>query len=94
MFKRLINFFSLYTSLVRDPRTPARAKYLPWVALIYLIFPIDIIPDIIPLLGQADDITAIIVLLWMAINSISDKEYEDHARKKKFKDAIDVTPKD
>jgi uncharacterized membrane protein YkvA (DUF1232 family) len=92
MFRHIKDFFLLYTSLAKDPRVPSRSKWLPWAALIYLISPIDIVPDLIPLLGQADDITVIITLLWIAISAISDKTYAEH-KKDKYPDAIDVTHK-
>ncbi len=91
MFRRLKDFFLLYTSLVRDPKVPGRSKWLPWIAVAYLLFPLDILPDFIPLLGQADDLTVIITLVMMAVNAISDKTYAEH-KKEKYPDAIDVTP--
>lgn len=48
----------LYSAMV-DPRTPIEAKLIAIAALIYLISPIDIIPDIIPGIGFADDAAAI-----------------------------------
>lgn len=92
MFRRIKDFFFLYTSLVRDPKVPARSKWLPWIALVYLLSPIDIIPDLIPLFGQADDITVIITLLWLAISAISTDTYKEHEKRKKYPNAIDVTP--
>ena len=32
------------------------AKALPGLAMLYLISPLDIVPDIVPLLGQLDDL--------------------------------------
>lgn len=92
MFKRLKSFITLYSSLMRDPRTPARSKYLPWMALAYFIFPLDFIPDLLPVIGQADDLTVIIMLMWLAISAISDGQYEEHRRRKKH-NAIDVKPR-
>jgi uncharacterized membrane protein YkvA (DUF1232 family) len=56
----------LVLRLVRDPRTPRRYR----VALIalgaWLAFPIDIIPDFLPVVGALDDIVlAAIVLRWV-----------------------------
>jgi uncharacterized membrane protein YkvA (DUF1232 family) len=48
----------LYNAMV-DPRTPIEAKLIAIAALIYLISPFDIIPDIIPGIGFADDAAAI-----------------------------------
>lgn len=91
MLKRLRDFVTLYSSLVKDPRTPMRSKYLPWIALAYLVFPLDIVPDLLPLVGQADDLTVIVMLIWLAVTAISDGQYEEHRRRKR--NAIDVTPR-
>lgn len=42
--------------LFRADTTPTRVKVLLVLLIIYLICPIDIIPDFIPVLGQLDDI--------------------------------------
>jgi uncharacterized membrane protein YkvA (DUF1232 family) len=46
--------------LMTDGRVPFWAKLLPLGALVYLISPIDILPDIIPVLTQLDDIGVIL----------------------------------
>lgn len=47
--------------LIRDPEVPFYLKLLPFAALVYLISPIDFISDLAPVLGQLDDLTALIV---------------------------------
>lgn len=47
--------------LVLDPQVPFYLKLLPAVAIIYLLLPIDILPDVIPGLGQLDDLTILLV---------------------------------
>lgn len=53
-------FYNWYVSLLRNP------KYR-WLAvlgaLVYLISPLDILPDIFPLLGQIDDFVILSVLI-------------------------------
>lgn len=91
MLKRLRDFVTLYSALMRDPRTPGRSRYLPWAAFAYLIFPFDIVPDLLPLIGQADDALVLIMLVWLAVSAIPDSLYAEHRRKKR-QDVIDVTP--
>jgi len=47
--------------LLRDPRVPLWTKVVPVAALLYLIWPLDIVADVIPGLGQLDDITLLLV---------------------------------
>jgi uncharacterized membrane protein YkvA (DUF1232 family) len=45
-----------------SPRTPIWVKILPVLALVYALSPLDLIPDILPVLGWIDDI----LLLWLS----------------------------
>ena len=47
--------------LMRDDRVPTWTKVIPPVALAYVLFPIDIIPDVIVGLGQLDDIAVVLI---------------------------------
>ena len=57
----------LLRRLARDPTLPRGIRLRLWFLLVYLISPIDLIPDFIPVLGYADD--AVIVAI--ALRSIS-----------------------
>ncbi|MFN2188300.1 MAG: YkvA family protein [Candidatus Promineifilaceae bacterium] len=47
--------------LVRDPEVPFYVKLIPVAALFYVLIPTDFIPDIFPVMGQLDDLTALLV---------------------------------
>lgn len=46
-------------SAVRDPAVPWTAKAVSLASLVYLILPVDVIPDFIPAIGMLDDLAAI-----------------------------------
>jgi uncharacterized membrane protein YkvA (DUF1232 family) len=47
----------------RDPRTPWYARLPALFSLIYLISPLDLIPDFIPFAGYVDDLIIVPILL-------------------------------
>lgn len=57
----------LLRRLAADPAMPRSVRWRLWLLLIYLISPIDLIPDFVPVLGYADD--AIIVAI--ALRSVA-----------------------
>jgi uncharacterized membrane protein YkvA (DUF1232 family) len=45
--------------LRRDPRVPRRAKIAIVVAIVWLISPIDLIPEFLPVIGPLDDVIVV-----------------------------------
>lgn len=45
--------------LFRDDQVPMLLKAVPLLGLIYVISPVDFLPDVIPVLGQMDDLAVI-----------------------------------
>jgi len=60
MFQNIIKEIRLAWRLLRDPRVPLWMKAIPAGAVIYVLLPIDLIPDILLGLGQLDDIALLI----------------------------------
>lgn len=57
------NLVVLFRGLLGDPRVPRSSKRWLWFALAWLISPIDLIPEFIPVAGPLDDaIVAALVL--------------------------------
>jgi uncharacterized membrane protein YkvA (DUF1232 family) len=69
--------------LVRDPRTPLPLKGLLAAALAYLVMPFDLIPDGIPILGQADDLTVLMLVLDLFIANAPADVRKDHMERAK-----------
>lgn len=53
--KQAITLFNVFA----DPKTPQYAKVIIAGALVYLVSPIDAIPDFTPIFGLLDDLTVI-----------------------------------
>jgi uncharacterized membrane protein YkvA (DUF1232 family) len=48
---------------MREPRVPLLTKALPVLAALYVISPIDFVPDVLPVLGQLDDFGVVLMAL-------------------------------
>jgi uncharacterized membrane protein YkvA (DUF1232 family) len=68
----------LLWKLMRDPRVPARSKATLIVLGVYLISPIDLIPDAIPGLGQLDDLFLAAFALDQILNRVPEEVVLDH----------------
>src|ERR671919_2540507 len=67
--------------IMRDPRTPIGLKGMMAAALAYVVLPVDLIPDAIPIIGQADDLTVLLLVLDLFIqNAPADVRAEHTAR--------------
>lgn len=53
----------LATRLFREPKVPVSLKIVPILAGLYLISPIDLVPDFFPGFGQLDDLGIILAAL-------------------------------
>lgn len=73
----LPNLVLLFRGLVRDPRVPRRAKVALIAGGLYLAMPIDLVPDFIPIAGQADDaIVAAAILRFVLVSTDRSVLYE------------------
>jgi uncharacterized membrane protein YkvA (DUF1232 family) len=56
--------------LRKDPRVPRRAKIAMLVAVLWVLSPIDLIPEFLPVIGPLDDIVAVVLLLRYAARTV------------------------
>lgn len=66
--------------LLRDPDVSAWLKTIPLATLLYLLFPIDFIPDLALGLGQLDDIAIILLGLKLFIELSPQEVVRHHLR--------------
>ena len=52
----LPNLVAMLARMIKDTRVPTAEKALFIGAIIYVISPLDLIPDVLPFIGQVDDI--------------------------------------
>lgn len=67
---------ALYLAL-KHKETPILAKAIATFALLYAISPIDLIPDVIPIIGYLDDLLILPVLITVCIKLIPKQVMEE-----------------
>lgn len=76
IYSGLLLFYAL-----ESPKTPLRAKVQIYGALGYLILPLDLVPDLLPIVGYVDDLS----VLGLALASVAKSIDDDVKRKAKSK---------
>lgn len=69
----LPNVVKLVGRLLVDPRVPRRAKLTLGMAAAYVASPVDLIPELIPVVGWADDV----LVMMFAIDSLIERAGSD-----------------
>ena len=64
----LPNMVKLLGRLLKDSRVPTADKALFVAAIVYVISPLDLIPDVFPFIGQVDDLYLVALTLLRLIN--------------------------
>lgn len=60
MFQNIVKEIQLAWRLLRDSRVPVWMKAIPVLSVLYVLMPIDLIPDILLGFGQLDDLALLI----------------------------------
>ena len=71
----------VYRLAFADVRTPRRGKVYIGLALVYIVSPLDLIPDWIPVIGWLDELVVVPLLLAMARRTIPENVLADCRRK-------------
>ena len=82
--RRLVKAFpdllALLRGLRKDPRVPRGAKRWLLVALMWVLFPIDLIPDFLPIIGPLDDVVVVVLVLRHLLKSTPREVIAEHWR--------------
>lgn len=79
--KNLPNFVRLYWRLLGDRRVSLWPKALLLLSFLYVLSPIDLIPDVIPFIGEVDDLVLLIVACRLFIYLCPPEAVREHVRR-------------
>ena len=74
----LPNMVMLLGRLLKDARVPTAEKALFLAAIVYVISPLDLIPDIFPFIGQVDDLYVVALTLLRLVNRTDESVVRQH----------------
>ena len=60
----------LATRLARDARVPRGSRVALWLLVAYLAMPFDLVPDMLPVIGQLDDVVVVALALRYAARQV------------------------
>lgn len=66
----------LVWAMLRNPAAPLSAKIVALLAGVYMVAPIDLVPDFIPILGWMDDGLMVYFLIKLAFKLLPKELYE------------------
>ena len=74
------NLLLLSAKLMVDPRVPAKERLLVAGAIVYAFIPFDLIPDMLPFIGQVDDAYLIALTLLRLMSVTEPRVIREHWR--------------
>jgi uncharacterized membrane protein YkvA (DUF1232 family) len=74
------NLLLLSARLMVDPRVPAKERLLVAGAIVYAFMPLDLIPDMLPFVGQVDDAYLIALTLLRLMSVTEPRVVREHWR--------------
>ena len=68
----------LVSRLARDPEVPTGVRVRLWLLLAYLVSPIDLVPDVLPVIGWADDAIIVVLVLRTVVRRAGPEPLDRH----------------
>lgn len=78
--RQLPSYLRLLVGLVGDPRVSRLDRFFVVAALTYIVSPFDFLPDLIPFLGEVDDIFLLMLSLQRLVEHAGRRVLLDHWR--------------
>lgn len=78
VISELPNWLRMFLGLFRDGRVSTVDKVLVGAAIAYLLAPVDLLPDVIPFLGQVDDVFLLVTALRRLMQNAGRRVVADH----------------
>ncbi len=67
LLRTVISQARLAMRLVREPRVWWLTKSVPLLTVAYILSPLDFIPDVLPIIGQLDDLAVLLIAVEMFV---------------------------
>ena len=65
----------------KDPRSPWLSRWLALFLVAYIVSPIDLIPDFIPVLGYLDELILVPFGCWILIKTLPEEVWQDSLKR-------------
>lgn len=72
------NFLKLLVRLFKDSRVPMAEKAMLVGTIVYIVSPLDLLPDVIPFIGQVDDLYLAALVLLRLLSRTDDDVLREH----------------
>jgi len=72
------NFLKLLYRLFADPRVPLAEKVLLVGTIVYVVSPLDFIPDVFPFIGQVDDLYLVALVVLRLLGRTTGEVLREH----------------
>ena len=66
-----------YRAIMCHDETPAITRILHVIAIVYLLIPIDVIPDWVSILGYIDDVILVSLMIFLAVSMVPEDVAEE-----------------
>lgn len=71
---------ALLRGLLRDPRVPRSSRVLVAFAIVWVISPIDLLPEFLPVIGPLDDVIVVVLVLRHLVKRAGPEVVREHWR--------------